>query len=98
MHFENTKEISMNIVREDIISLLMKNILEVNFTKKDGSNRKMVCSLQEKHLPEQIDLVETINKTKNLEVISAWDLEKNSWRSFRIDSITDYKVISLDGW
>ena len=35
----------------------------------------------------------TIKKKENLDVLSVWDLDNNGWRSFRLDSVTDYQVV-----
>tara|TARA_B110000503_G_scaffold132827_1_gene209316 strand:+ start:1291 stop:1461 length:171 start_codon:yes stop_codon:yes gene_type:complete len=47
----------------------------------------MWCTLDPEFLPKQIEL---INETKSKEIptsIPVWDLEKNGWRSFRVDSV-----------
>ena len=64
----------------------------VRFTKKDGSERIMICTLCPEFLPLQtaFDLEEAAGKNKeNLVVV--WDLEKEAWRSFRFDSILDFE-------
>jgi len=72
---------------------LKHNICQVNFTKKDGTVRKMLCTLSPEILPTQTDLEEHIQTRKtNTEVISVWDLESEGWRSFRKDSVIDFSV------
>jgi hypothetical protein len=74
--------------------ILKQNVVNLVFIKKDGSERKMRCTLLEQFLPQQTDLEEAIerNSKKNNEVISVWDLEAEGWRSFRVDSILTYNV------
>ena len=72
---------------------LMSGIIEVSFTKKDGTDRTMKCTLNNQYLPEQKDLEHEIDKrNKSDEVIAVWDIEKEGWRSFRWDSVKGYKV------
>lgn len=56
----------------------------VTFTKKDGTERTMNCTLKEDLLPKSI--AESKTKKSN-ESIAVFDLEKNEWRAFRWDSI-----------
>jgi len=73
--------------------LFANNIINVTFTKKDGTKRNMRCTLIEKYLPEQIDIEETISKKKhNPNILAVWDMDNNGWRSFRLDSIISYSI------
>jgi len=66
--------------------LLRESIVDITFTKKDGSERKMKCTLLEDKIPsEKVPKSET--KSKNEDALPVFDLEKESWRSFRWDSI-----------
>ena len=60
--------------------------VNLTFTKKDGTIRLMKCTLQESVLPPA---PETSLRKPNPDVLSAWDLEKNAWRSVRYDSISN---------
>lgn len=72
--------------------LLRENIVEVTFVKKStGETRVMRCTLNAQHLPEQTQTSRT--KEFNPEVISVFDLDKQDWRSFRIDSIVSVAVL-----
>ncbi len=81
-------------LKEDIKKLLQDNTLSVLFTKKDGTQRTMLCTLNTDLLPvadkKEGDEVKK-EKKQNEESLAVWDLEKNAWRSFRIDSIVSYK-------
>ena len=79
--------------RNDFLkSELFKNIVTVDFIKKDGTQRKMRCTLRPDLLPPQTDLEEVVSKTPNAEVLAVWDLENEGWRSFRYDSIIGFVV------
>jgi len=71
------------IGRKWLVGLLEEQPVEIIFTKKDGTERTMKCTLQEKYLPETVGS----EKAKNDEVLAVYDLEKEGWRSFRWDSI-----------
>ena len=71
--------------RKWLISLLEEQPIEIVFTKKDGTERTMKCTLQEDYLPETVGS----EKAKNDEVLAVYDLEKEGWRSFRWDSVKE---------
>ena len=69
---------------------LKKNVAEVTFTKVNGDDRVMRCTLMPKYLPVQTDIEE---KTAHNNVVVVWDLKKEAWRSFRVDSIKSVSAI-----
>jgi len=78
--------------KDDIIQKLKTSICVVTFTKKNGEERIMSCTLNEEFLPEQVDLEETIQKKKpNPDVLAVWDTDIGEWRSFRWDSVKEFK-------
>lgn len=82
-------------VNEYLKTQLFENIVIVNFIKKDGTERKMRCTLQHNLLPQQTDLEEAVQKkTPNPEVLAVWDLDNEGWRSFRYDSIIGFSIES----
>lgn len=70
-----------------IFNTLKDNTCEVKFTKVDGTERVMKCTLNEKYLPAQVDVEEISQDTTPKTSIAVWDIEKEGWRSFRIDSV-----------
>jgi hypothetical protein len=82
---------------EYLKGVLQTGIANVTFLKKDGSERKLLCTLLPSELPAQTDLEEAVQKkTPNPEVLVVWDLENKGWRSFRYDSVLGFSVLSLD--
>lgn len=72
--------------REWLMSLLRDGPVRVEFTKKDGTNRVMNCTLREDvAVPHQ----NTTDRTKepNPQIVPVWDIDANAWRSFRLDTI-----------
>lgn len=64
----------------------------IHFTKKDGTKRKMRCTLTEGYIPkpEKKDpLTQKKVRAVNEEVKVVWDMDKEQWRSFRWDSVYD---------
>lgn len=78
--------------RDTILKDLRKYVIEVTFTKVNGENRVMRCTLRPELLPTRYVEKDLDEETKfhkeNPEVISAWDIQKGGWRSFRIDSVS----------
>jgi hypothetical protein len=86
--------------RDTVLNDLRKNVVEVTFIKVDGTTRLMRCTLDPMHLPKTYIEEEHKEKTfhkENPNVISAWDVQKGGWRSFRIDSV-QYMQIIPDGY
>ena len=81
------------INRDELVNALRSGIVEVNFTKVNGEVRTMKSTLKEDLLPQQIDLEESISKKKNDNVIAISEVDLKSWRSFRIDSVNEWKPI-----
>lgn len=77
--------------REWVKSCLKAEECIVEFTKKDGTRRRMRCTLKPDLLP-QVELTEgtkerTITATDNIPV---YDTEANGWRSFNIRSVDSF--------
>lgn len=83
----------MIFTKENLIDMLRNNIVTVTFTKVNGEERTMKCTLMAEYVPNapsssgQILLQESDSKA-----VSVWDTEMNGWRSFRVDSV---KSISM---
>lgn len=74
--------------RSDVVDLLKLEVVDIEFVKKDGTNRIMTCTLREDSLPKQIDVEELINTRKgNPDVLAVFDVINQGWRSFRWDSL-----------
>jgi len=72
--------------REWLTGLLKTNEVGVTFTKKDGSERYMLCTLKEEVIIPYEKKTERV-KERSQESLSVWDLELSGWRSFRFDTI-----------
>lgn len=60
----------------------------VTFTKKDGTERVMNCTLQEEQLPVVVLKEDSKPRKESTTSLRVFDLEKNEWRSFTLKSVT----------
>lgn len=67
-------------------AILSESKVEVTFEKKDGTERKMICTLSENQIPNE-KAPKGTGKSKSDDVLAVFDIENNDWRSFRWDSI-----------
>jgi len=77
--------------RDSILNDLRTKVIEVVFTKMNGEERTLRCTLKPERLPakylEEAEGEKTFHR-ENKEVIRAWDVQNNGWRSFRIDTVS----------
>jgi hypothetical protein len=73
---------------------LQGNVATVVFTKADGTERTMKCTLLAEYLPapEGPVLLTESTRQENDQVLSVWDIENGGWRSFRLESIKSITV------
>ena len=83
----------MLMTKNELSEMLRVGKLQVSFVKKDGSGRVMNCTLLEKYLPTND---KETTKKENDSVLSVWDIDNNGWRSFRLDSITEVRIVIND--
>jgi len=79
----------VQMTKQEIAEMLRNNVKVVSFTRADGTERVMKCTLMEKYLPEQVELEEYVARKQNDNVCSVWDIDKAAWRSFRVDSVKE---------
>lgn len=61
--------------------------LRITFTKKDGTEREMLCTLSESRIPTDKQPKEAQTPSTGGSALRVFDTEKQEWRSFRWDSI-----------
>lgn len=73
--------------------ILHINPVTVTFTKKDGTERVMRCTLQPELLPK-VELKENSKPRKESTTsMRVFDLDKNEWRSFTIKSVKNIRTV-----
>lgn len=76
--------------QEMILNLLHLGEVKVTFTKADGTNREMRCSLNSELLPvREVKDDESKPRKKSVDTVAVYDLDKLDWCSFRWDSIIE---------
>jgi hypothetical protein len=87
----------MMYTRENLIADLKRNVCEIHFTKVNGANRVMRCTLMDRFLPLKELREDHVQRPDNPEVIAVWDVHANNnegdWRAFRIDSVVYAQVV-----
>jgi hypothetical protein len=78
--------------REWIKSALRSGPVHVVFTKADGTERTMKCTLQEGVVVPHENKTERV-KEPNPDVLAVWDLDKSAWRSFKLASVKTVTLI-----
>ena len=67
--------------------------MTVTFTKVNGDERVMTCTLLSEHIPNApITNGEVVVKETTSNTVSVWDINANGWRSFRVENV---KSISM---
>jgi hypothetical protein len=91
--YQEADDANKAIIRDWIKSLLQKSAITVTFTKADGTDREMLCTLDVTKLPPVAAPVDGIvkeakeRKKPDEHSLRVFDLEKNEWRSFRFDRL-----------
>lgn len=76
---------------DELKSYLISGVVSVTFTKKDGSERIMRCTVNEQNIPGEL-LPKGTGTKVTTEVQKVFDLEAQAWRSFRLDSVKTFQV------
>ena len=79
------------ITREELSLVLKDKIIEVEFTKKDGTNRILQCTLIPSYLPPPSET--SSGRAACSAVMSVWGIKENAWRSFRLDSVIKWQEV-----
>lgn len=94
--YQEADDANKAIMRDWVKSLLQKGPVNVAFTKADGTDREMLCTLDPGQLPEvpvptgPVDGVVKESKERKKpdeHSLRVFDLDKKEWRSFRFDRL-----------
>ena len=78
--------------REELLSELRRAEVIVQFTKADGTQRNMHCTLQEKYVPKADADAAVWGKDK--QICTVWDIDEDSWRAFNFDRVNNWYIAS----
>ncbi len=79
----------IQITPSQLHTILRTGVVQVEFTKVDGTNRVMNCTLSDGWIPEATG--QLIAETGAAH-FSVWDIDAGGWRSFRLESVKSVKV------
>jgi len=85
------------INQQEVKEALQAGVVQVTFTKVNGEERVMSCTLKRDLLPavtetEDVEGVEKKVKKPNPDVLPVYDVKAAGWRSFRWESVTAYQT------
>ncbi len=83
---EDWSKLDNEVLYTWLSGVLKEGNVSLTFNKKDGTERVMLATLNEKIVPKYEKKTDR-EKKKTLESMSVFDVEKNEWRSFRLDSL-----------
>lgn len=92
---KESKKLSPRQTKSFLLKLLKGGILNVKFRKINGDMRTMKASLKPDVMRKYgfNRQVFTRYTEPNPDVCWVWDLEKQDWRAFRIDSLVSIKTV-----
>ena len=85
--YSEQQEAEQQEFREFLKRELIKGIVEVTFTKKDGTQRVMNCTLKEGVVVPYEKKTDKVKET-HIDICPVFDTDKQEWRSFKYDAIT----------
>ena len=77
----------------DLHNQLVNSVCEITFTKVDGELRTMPCTLKRELLPQVALTEHHKTKTINYDVLSVWCTDRQAWRSFRVENVSNVVVL-----
>ena len=97
--YQEADDANKAIIRDWVRSLLQKQSVTVTFTKADGTDREMLCTLNWSLIPEDkqpkgdVPVEHLLKESKkprkepDPHSLRVFDVEKQEWRSFRFDRL-----------
>lgn len=79
--------------KREMMNALQSGICEVEFTKVNGETRIMKCTLDPSIIPvatKEDPLSQKKVRSVSDEVLPVWDVEREQWRSFRVENVTRF--------
>lgn len=96
--YQEADDTQKTVIRDWVRSLLQNGSVTVTFTKADGTDREMLCTLDHSRIPvvpakpaKSVDGIVRESKKPKKEPdphsIRVFDLDKQEWRSFRFERL-----------
>lgn len=84
---KNWSDSEWDIFKNCLVDELKQKVVTVSFTKKDGTERIMKCTLDPSILPKSHVSEDKEPKKKNSNTIAVYDVDANAWRSFVVRNV-----------
>jgi hypothetical protein len=84
---QNTLENDIEVFRGWLKGVLTVQPATITFTKKDGTERVMNCTLRGDMLPVVEIKEDKAPRKQNDSVLSVYDIDAQGWRSFTINAV-----------
>ena len=79
------------MTNEEMLKRLRTEICEVIFTKKDGSEREMICTLKPDIIPHVPATKPAPDKARvEVDYMPVYDLEERAWRAFKPSKVISF--------
>jgi hypothetical protein len=79
--------------RNEIIEKLKSDVINIIFTKVDGTTRSMKATLSQNIVPGEATARATNRSANTTQAV--WDTEASGWRSFKWDSIKEVNGVAI---
>lgn len=83
------------VSRDAVLKMLREGVVNIKFTKKDGTIRDMKCTLLPVYIPEDMRPKGTGSVT-NENILRVYDIIEDDWRCFLVDNILSVEAIIED--
>lgn len=80
--------VAVMVTKSQLLDMLREGVTNVVFTKKDGTQRLMKCTLDTGIVVPHERKTDREKKVNN-DIIAVWDIDSEGWRSFNINSVID---------
>jgi hypothetical protein len=93
-YMSQVQEVAKEVTRNSLIAKLKESLCEVSFTKINGDERIMTCTLDEDIIPVEHHPKGGERHSISLKNIAVWDINAEGWRSFRPENVFKFSIIS----
>lgn len=86
-----TPSISLDKSKESLQELLRNFVAVVTFTKKDGTERVMKCTLKQDIAIPHERKTERVKEPKD-DLLPVWDIDASAWRTITVPNILTVEI------
>lgn len=77
----------------NLVKALKEGVVTVTFEKiNDGGTRVMPCTISEEILKDNGIALSVKTIDADSDHIAAWAIDKEAWRSFRLETVTNWEI------